>query len=225
MRAIKSSQQFDKRGGVLDIWRYGAGAALVFFLCSPTAGAQEETKDIKPYAAVRMTLENADANEFVFDNGYGGVVAAGVRYKEKWRAEISVSRRGSDVIGIPPIEAEGYFRAWAWLLNVYYHPFGVDRVISPYAALGGGFNHASVEALATDPQYEGLGFPEQRYFEKSWQGKLGVALKLREGVYLDAAAAYFVSDDHYVDAIYPHLDEVESAYRTYSALFGLRIEM
>ena len=198
--------------------------AIAPILAAPSVAMAQE-KDFAPYIAVRTTLENADANEFIFDNGYGGVLAAGVRYQERWRAELSVSRRGSDVIGVPPIDTEGYFRAWAWLVNIYYHPFGVDRPISPYAALGGGFNHASVEAIATEARYEGFGFPEQRYVEKSWQGKLGVALQLREGLYADVAAAYFVSDDHYVDAVFPNADEVESAYRTYSALIGLRLEL
>lgn len=197
-------------------------AGAVALAAAPAKAEQSERS--RYYGAVRATLENGDANEFIFDNGYGAVAALGLNLGEKWRTEISVSRRGADIIGVPPIEAEGYFRTWAWLFNVYYHPIGRDRRISPYLALGGGFNHVSTEAVSTEthPDLVGLGFLRQRYVEKAWQGKLGVATRLTPRLSLDIATAYFVSDDHDVKANFPNNDIVEANYRTYSLLVGLR---
>ena len=205
-------------------FQLAAVAALLF----AQSAAAEEANRFTPYAAARLTFENGDANQFIFEDGFGGVGALGVHYRDRWRTELSVSYRSSGVKKIPPVEVDGYFRAWAWLLNAYYHPFGVDRAVSPYVGLGGGFNHASVEALATDdaalenPSYAGLGFPKQRYMTKSWQGKLGVAFQVVPDLYFDLAVAYFVSDDRDVTANFPNNATVEAAYRSYSALFGLR---
>lgn len=197
---------------------------IVFFL-SITVNANAEGSNFTPYIAVRASMERADANQFIFNNGHGVIAAAGMRFKTDWRSEVSISRRESDITSVPPISTDGYFRTWAFLANIYYHPLGVDRQLSPYVGVGGGFNHASVEAISDETGFVGLGFSEQRYVKESIQGKVGIGVRLREGFYFDIAGAYFVSNDHKVDAVYPHLDKVESAYRTYSGIVGLRLEL
>lgn len=206
--------------------RAKAGAlGVLAFVGTPFGNAHAEKAEVKPYVALRASMERADANQFIFDNGHGVIAAAGVRFANDWRSELSISRRESDITSVPPIATDGYFRAWAFLLNIYYHPLGVDKPISPYIAAGGGFNHAAVEAISAQPGFEGLGFSEQKYFKESYQGKVGVALRLHKGLFFDLAGAYFVSNDHQVEAVYPHMDRVESAYRTYSGLAGLRLEL
>ena len=198
--------------------------ALVLYLAF-SVNAHAEDGRFTPYVALRASMERADANQFIFNNGHGVIAAGGVRYKNDWRGEISISRRESDITSVPPIATDGYFRTWAFLVNIYYHPFGVDRPISPYVGVGGGFNHAAVEAISDELQFRGMGFSKQTYFEESMQGKLGVGVRLRKGLYLDVAGAYFVSNDHQVDAVFSHLDKVESAYRTYSGIVGFRLEL
>ena len=178
----------------------------------------------KPYVSGRISVEIADANQFIYDKGVGGIVAAGVRLGDKWRAEYSFSRRTTNISGIPPLRAEGAHSTWSHLANVFYHPLGVDKPVSPFLGVGGGFNIAKLRAYSTetDPVYAGLGFPAQRHVTKALQGQVGVSVKVTRRIAVEAAAVYFTSDDRHFESTFPNNRTVEAAYRTYSAQVGAR---
>lgn len=178
----------------------------------------------KPYVSGRITVEFADANQFEYDKGVGGVVSGGLRIRERWRAEYSFSRRTTNISGIPPLKAEGAHSTWSHLVNFYYHPLGVDAPISPFLGMGGGFNIAKLRAysIEPDPAYAGLGFPAQRHVTKALQGQVGVAVKVTRRIAVEAAAVYFTSDDRHFESTFANNRTVEAAYRTYSAQIGAR---
>lgn len=192
------------------IWSTGAEAAGFF---------------AKPYVSARIAIEIADANQFEYDPGLAGILAGGVRFRDKWRLEYAFARRTTDISGIPPLKAEGAHSTWSHLLNAYYHPLGTEARVSPFLGVGGGFTIAKLRAISTetDPRFGGLGFPSQRHVTKALQGQAGVSVKVTRRIAIEAAGVYFVSDDRKFDSTFPKNPTVEAAYRTYGAQIGARL--
>lgn len=178
----------------------------------------------EPYVSGRISVEIADANQFIYDKGVGGVLSGGVQFRKNWRGEYAFSRRTTNISGIPPLPATGAHSTWSHIVNVYYHPFGVDAPISPFLGLGGGFNITKLRARVVDsgPGLDGLGFPAQRHVTKAVQGQAGLAVKVTRRIAIEAAAVYFTSDDRHYESTFPNHRTVEAAYRTYSAQIGAR---
>ena len=61
----------------------------------------------RPYVSGRISVELADANQFEYDKGVGGIVSGGVRLGKKWRVEYAFARRTTNISGIPPLKAYG----------------------------------------------------------------------------------------------------------------------
>jgi opacity protein-like surface antigen len=179
---------------------------------------------LDPYVAGRIAIEISDANQFEYDPGVAGILAAGVGVGRKWRLEYAVARRSTNITGIPPLPATGAHSTWSHLLIAYYHPFGTDAKISPFIGVGGGFDIAKLRARVTDPdpRFAGLGFPAQRHVSKALQGAVGVAVKATKRIDLDASFVYFSSDDRDFVSTFANNPTVEAAYRTYGLQFGAR---
>lgn len=207
--------------------RFLTCAALTTVLFG-TAGAASAAGFLdRPYVSGRISVEIADANQFEYDKGVGGILAAGVRLGEKWRLEYAFSRRTTDINGIPPLPADGAHSTWSHLVNAYWHPLGTDAKISPFLGVGGGFNISKLRALTTSAApagMAGLGFPSQRHVTKALQGQIGVSVKVTRRISVEAAGVYFVSDDRPFVSTFPNNPTVEAAYRTYSGQIGARFD-
>ncbi len=211
--------------GIMRIFACVAAAAPLF---GGSAFAEEtprgERHGPRLYAATRVSLEIADANQFEFEKGLGGIAAAGLEIGERWRVEFAFSRRSTDIRGIPPLSAEGSFSTWTHLANAYWHPLGRDARVSPYIGAGVGYNLAKLAAISTDPapQFAGLGYPAQRHISVAAQGQLGVAFRASKRFTVDIAGAYYTSGDNQYESTFANNPTVEAAYRTYSAQIGVR---
>jgi opacity protein-like surface antigen len=205
-----------------------AGLAAAAPLMGSIAAAEDaplrDRHGLRLYAATRLTIEIADANQFEFEKGLGGVAAAGIEIGERWRFEFAFSRRSTNITGIPPLPADGSFSTWTHMANAFWHPLGLDARVSPYVGAGVGYNLAKLSAISTDPapQYAGLGFPAQRHVSVAAQGQIGVAIRATERFTVDVAGAYYTSGDNAYVSTFTNNPTVEAAYRTYSAQIGVR---
>ncbi len=201
-----------------------AAAPLFGAVAAADEGTLRERHGARLYAATRLTIEVADANQFEFEKGLGGVAAAGLEIGERWRFEFAFSRRSTNITGIPPLPAEGSFSTWTHMANAYWHPRGLDARFSPYLGAGVGYNLAKLSAISTDPapQFSGLGYPAQRHVSVAAQGQLGLAIRATERFTVDIAGAYYTSGDNQYVSTFANNPTVEAAYRTYSAQIGLR---
>lgn len=206
-----------------------AAAAIAMFGVGSTASA--DTGDARPsmraprlYVASRMAVEISDANQFEFDAGVGGVLAAGLEIGKRWRFEFAFSRRHTNITGIPPLDAEGEFASWTHMGNAYWHPFGLDARFSPYVGAGVGYNVVKLEALTihASPALNGLGYPAQRHVGVAAQGQIGLAIRATDNLNVDIAGAYYTSLDNQYVSTFPNNPTVEAAYRTYSGQVGIR---
>ena len=192
---------------------------------SLTASASAE--DGTFYTGFLVTEEVSDANEFIFADQPGYSLIAGAEVAERWRAQASVSRRRSDVIGIPPIETEGRYDSWSAMMTGHYHPFGVDARVSPYAGLGIGVHLAELRAFATEeqvavrPDTRDLGYPEQEFREVAAQAQLGTTVRIVDAVALNVVGTYYHSGTYTYEATFPNNPQVEANFRTYSWGAGL----
>ena len=203
--------------------KLGAAAIAALGLCP--AAAEDGTF----YLGVAATNEISDANEFVFDDQPGFHLIAGAEVSEHWRAQASVSRRRADVVGIPPIETEGRYDSWAYMVTGLYHPRGVDARISPYVGAGIGLHLAELRAFATEqqvalrPETLNLGYPEQEFREMAGQVQAGTTVRLTDSLSLNVVGTYYHSGTYTYEATFPNNPRVEANFRTYALGGGLLV--
>ena len=184
-------------------------------------------QDGRVYAGMVVTDEVSDANEFIFADQPGYHLIAGAEVAADWRVQGSVSRRRSDVIGIPPIETEGRYDSWAVMVSGLYHPFGVTTRVSPYVGAGLGFHFAELRAFATEeqvalrPETLNLGYPEQEFREIAAQAQIGSTVRITDAVALNVVGTYYHSGTYSYEATFPNNPKVEANFRTYSWGAGL----
>jgi hypothetical protein len=105
-----------------------AAAPLMGSIAAAEDAPLRERHGLRLYAATRLTIEIADANQFEFEKGLGGVAAAGIEIGERWRFEFAFSRRSTNITGIPPLPADGSFSTWTHMANAFWHPLGLGPV-------------------------------------------------------------------------------------------------
>ena len=205
--------------------RLGSMAAALAAFFMGAASAEDGTF----YMGAVATHEVSDANEFVFDDQPGFHLIAGAEVARHWRAQASVSRRRSDVVGIPPIETEGRYDSWAYMLTGLYHPLGVDARFSPYLGAGIGLHLAELRAFATEeqvavrPETLDLGYPEQEFREIAGQAQLGTTVRLTDHLSLNLVGTYYHSGTYTYEATFPNNPRVEANFRTYALGGGLLV--
>ncbi|GAB4525911.1 MAG: hypothetical protein Tsb0010_09450 [Parvularculaceae bacterium] len=194
-----------------------ASAANAVILPAPVLAA-DWLDDV--YVGARLSVNDSDENNLVFDETLGGAIFVGKPVWKGFRIEAELSRREPDIEKISVATVNGQLNATGAILMVYYDFRKPEKELRPFVGFGAGAAKLSASAKGARG-----GEPITLHTsntKRAIQGAVGLSWRLHPKMALELAAVYFETENKIFNGDFGNNTAFEGFYRSYGGSLGFR---
>lgn len=194
-----------------------AGAASAMLLSAPALAA-DWLDDV--YVGARLSVNDSDENNLVFDETLGGAIFVGKPVWKGFRLEAELSRREPDIEKISVAKVNGQLNATGAILMFYYDFRRPEKELRPFVGFGAGA--AKLSASAKGSRNNEAIILDANNTKRAMKGAVGLSWRLHPKMALEIAAVYFETENKIFNGEFGANKAFEGFYRAYGGSLGFR---